>query len=77
MYSHELDVKSVKSWSNENEGAVENIYQHIICRFSLSNDNNNNKGGLDFSYPPVYNLIKKGNQMQDLMPSVKFNFFLC
>lgn len=38
---------------------------------------NNNKGGLDFSYPPVYNLIKKGNQMQDLMPSVKFNFFLC
>ena len=44
---------------------------------SLSNDNNNNKGGLDFSYPPVYNLIKKGNQMQDLMPSVKFNFFLC
>ena len=57
MYSHELDVKSVKWWSNENEGAVENIYQHIICRFSLSNDNNNNKGGLDFSYPPVYNLI--------------------
>ena len=35
------------------------------------------KGGLDFSHPPVYNLIKKGNQMQDLMPSVKFNLFLC
>lgn len=33
------------------------------------------KGGLDFSYPPVYNLIKKGNQMQYLMPSVKFIFF--
>lgn len=35
------------------------------------------KGGLDFSHPPVYNLLKKGDQMQDLMPSVKFNLFLC
>lgn len=27
--------------------------------------------GLDFSNPPVYNLLKEGIQMQDLMPSVK------
>ena len=33
------------------------------------------KGDLISHIPPVYNLIKKGNQMQDLMPSVKFNFF--
>ena len=57
-------------------GLQKNIYQHIICRFSLSNDNNNNKGGLDFSNPPVYNELKKGIQMQNLMPSVKF-YILC
>ena len=35
----------------------------------------NKNGGLDFSDLPVYNLTKKGNQMQNLMPSVKFNYF--
>lgn len=34
------------------------------------------KGGLDFSNPPVYNELKKGIQMQNLMPSVKF-YILC
>ena len=35
----------------------------------------NKNGEIDFSGPPVYNLTKKGNQMQNLMPSVKFNYF--
>ena len=34
------------------------------------------KRGLDFSNPPVYNELKKGIQMQNLMPSVKF-YILC
>lgn len=34
------------------------------------------KGGLDFSNPPVYNELKKGIQMQNLMPSVKFIFYV-
>lgn len=44
--------------------------------FNADTNQCHNKRGLDFSNPPVYNELKKGIQMQNLMPSVKF-YILC